>query len=160
MLQMVRTLAQFTIALEEMQENGESGGDDGGGGGGGAAGEEPVDRPASESNGNGGVNGNPQTNTEVQINPYVVFSDYLCLLFTLRNTCVCVRNPTLLHSPLVTLCFSPILPRFVYVFVARTGSPACKHTRDPYVGTRIKPVNIHCRAAAALTSLLCFASYY
>ncbi|KAJ8410783.1 hypothetical protein AAFF_G00187400 [Aldrovandia affinis] len=47
MLQMVRTLAQFTIALEEMQENGESASDDGG------AGEEPQDRGAAEANGNG-----------------------------------------------------------------------------------------------------------
>lgn len=49
MLQMVRTLAQFTIALEEMQEIGESPSDDGGGGG---VGEE-VDRSvAVEPNGN------------------------------------------------------------------------------------------------------------
>lgn len=46
MLQMVRTLAQFTIALEEMQENGESASDDGG------AGDEPQDRGAAEANGN------------------------------------------------------------------------------------------------------------
>ena len=32
MLQMVRTLAQFSIAMEEMNENGENTGDDGGGG--------------------------------------------------------------------------------------------------------------------------------
>ncbi|GLD73633.1 rho guanine nucleotide exchange factor 17 isoform X2 [Lates japonicus] len=31
MLQMVRTLAQFSIALEEMNENGENTGDEGGG---------------------------------------------------------------------------------------------------------------------------------
>lgn len=53
MLQMVRTLAQFTIALEEMQESGESPSDDGGGVG------EEVDRSvAVEPNGNrvgGGV---------------------------------------------------------------------------------------------------------
>lgn len=67
MLQMVRTLAQFTIALEEMQESGESTSDDGGGGGGGGAGEE-VDRSVHvEPNGNGvggGVSA-PQTSAEV-----------------------------------------------------------------------------------------------
>lgn len=64
MLQMVRTLAQFTIALEEMQEGRESPSDDGGGG----AGEE-VDRSvAVEPNGNrvGGGVGAPQTNAEVR----------------------------------------------------------------------------------------------
>lgn len=94
MLQMVRTLAQFTIALEEMQENGESGGDDGGGGGGGAAGEEAVDKPASEPNGNGGVNGSPQTSFEVQTSlseccaqgyySYCCFTAHLIILFTLQ----------------------------------------------------------------------------
>ncbi len=64
MLQMVRTLAQFTIALDEMQESGESTSDDGAGGG---AGEE-VDRSVSvEPNGNGvrGSVGAPQTSAEV-----------------------------------------------------------------------------------------------
>lgn len=63
MLQMVRTLTQFTIALDEMQESGESTSDDGGGG----AGEE-VDRSVSvEPNGNGvrGSVGAPQTSAEV-----------------------------------------------------------------------------------------------
>ncbi|KAK7160585.1 hypothetical protein R3I93_008284 [Phoxinus phoxinus] len=62
MLQMVRTLAQFTIALEEMQEGRESPSDDGGGG----AGEELDRSVAVEPNGNrvaGGV-GAPQTNAE------------------------------------------------------------------------------------------------
>ncbi|XP_076853431.1 rho guanine nucleotide exchange factor 17 [Brachyhypopomus gauderio] len=55
---MVRTLAQFTIALEEMQE---SGGEDGGGGGGGAGGEEhaPV-----QPGGSRGRAPSPQTGTE------------------------------------------------------------------------------------------------
>lgn len=60
MLQMVRTLAQFTIALEEMQENGESVSDDSGGGGGGGMGEEVSDR-GTEPGGNG--NANPSANT-------------------------------------------------------------------------------------------------
>lgn len=55
MLQMVRTLAQFSIALDEMQENGESVRDDGGGGG--ATGE--------ESDSNNRVAVTPQNNTEV-----------------------------------------------------------------------------------------------
>lgn len=49
MLQMVRTLAQFSIALEEMNERGENTGDEGGGGGGeGGGGEEMVDRDAAD----------------------------------------------------------------------------------------------------------------
>lgn len=60
MLQMVRTLAQFTIALDEMQENGDSLADDGGGHAGrGGSGE--------ESDGNNGVTISPQNNTEVQL---------------------------------------------------------------------------------------------
>lgn len=77
MLQMVRTLAQFTIALDEMQENGDSPGDDGGenggggnagrggggcGGGGGGSG-----AVGEESDGNNGVTISPQNNTEVQL---------------------------------------------------------------------------------------------
>lgn len=62
MLQMVRTLAQFSITLEEMNEHGENTGDEGGGGGG----EDAVDRDAvgqfrsSSRNGNSGgnLNGN------------------------------------------------------------------------------------------------------
>ncbi|KTF76674.1 hypothetical protein cypCar_00035108 [Cyprinus carpio] len=63
---MVRTLAQFTIALEEMQESGESTSDDGGGGGGAGVGGE-VDRGAAvEPNGNrvGGGLSTPQTSAE------------------------------------------------------------------------------------------------
>ncbi|MEQ2255414.1 hypothetical protein ILYODFUR_013613 [Ilyodon furcidens] len=60
MLQMVRTLAQFSIALEEMNESGENTGDEGGGGGGG--GEEMVDRDAAEqfrnNSSSGSLNGN------------------------------------------------------------------------------------------------------
>jgi hypothetical protein len=56
MLQMVRTLAQFSIALEEMNENGENTGDDGGGGvgdrdgggGGGAGGRRGIGRTRRE----------------------------------------------------------------------------------------------------------------
>ncbi|KTG47827.1 hypothetical protein cypCar_00007908 [Cyprinus carpio] len=62
MLQMVRTLAQFTIALEEMQESGESTGDDGGGGVG-----EEVDRTGAvvpNGSGVGGSMGAPQTSAE------------------------------------------------------------------------------------------------
>lgn len=63
MLQMVRTLAQFSIALEEMNESGENTGDEGGGGGGG---EEVVDRDTvdqfrnnnSNRNSSGNLNGN------------------------------------------------------------------------------------------------------
>lgn len=67
MLQMVRTLAQFSIALEEMNENGENTGDEGGGGGGGGGGrdrdgEEVVDRDTVDqfrnNNGNGNASGN------------------------------------------------------------------------------------------------------
>lgn len=75
MLQMVRTLAQFTIALDEMQENGDSPSDDGGGnagrgggGGSGAAGE--------ESDGNNGVTISPQNHTEVQLD--AVYCSILC----------------------------------------------------------------------------------
>lgn len=70
MLQMVRTLAQFTIALDEMQENGESPSDDGGGnGGGGNAGQGGggSGAPGEESDGNKGVTISPQNNTEVQL---------------------------------------------------------------------------------------------
>ncbi|TNN26923.1 hypothetical protein EYF80_062934 [Liparis tanakae] len=55
MLQMVRTLAQFGIALEEMNENGENTGDEGGGGGG--EDREAVDR-LRNNNRNGNLNGN------------------------------------------------------------------------------------------------------
>ena len=81
MLQMVRTLAQFSIALEEMNESGENTGDEGGGGGerdgGGGGGEEVVDRDAVDQfrnnnghsggnlNGNGLCAGSPQSNGEV-----------------------------------------------------------------------------------------------
>lgn len=63
MLQMVRTLAQFSIALEEMNESGENTGDEGGGGGDGGGGEEVVDRDAVDqfrnNNGSSGnLNGN------------------------------------------------------------------------------------------------------
>lgn len=65
MLQMVRTLAQFTIALEEMQESAEGTSDDGGGGG---LGDEMMDRSTAEPNGNGGGGGmgNPQSGAEVR----------------------------------------------------------------------------------------------
>lgn len=60
MLQMVRTLAQFSIALEEMQENGESTSDEGrqeqeGG-------EELMDRDEAERVGNTNGNGTGNTN--------------------------------------------------------------------------------------------------
>lgn len=66
---MVRTLAQFTIALDEMQENGDSPGDDGGGsGGGGNAGRGGGSGAVGEeSDGNNGVMISPQSNTEVQL---------------------------------------------------------------------------------------------
>lgn len=71
MLQMVRTLAQFTIALDEMQENGDSTADDGGGhGGGGNAGRGGgggSGAASEESDGNNGVTMSPQNNTEVQL---------------------------------------------------------------------------------------------
>ncbi|XP_019116530.2 rho guanine nucleotide exchange factor 17 isoform X2 [Larimichthys crocea] len=63
MLQMVRTLAQFSIALEEMNENGENTGDEGGGGerdGGGR--EEVVDRDAVDQFRNNNRNGNSSGN--------------------------------------------------------------------------------------------------
>lgn len=66
MLQMVRTLAQFSIALEEMNENGENTGDEGGGERDGGGGEEAGDRDAVDqfrnnnrnSNSGGNLNGN------------------------------------------------------------------------------------------------------
>lgn len=66
MLQMVRTLAQFSIALEEMNEIGENTGDEGGGGGGGGGGgrdgdgEEAVARDAVDQfrNNNRNIGGN------------------------------------------------------------------------------------------------------
>lgn len=64
MLQMVRTLAQFSIALEEMNEHGGSAGDDGGGGGekdGGRA-EDVADRCAADQFRNNNRNGNPGGN--------------------------------------------------------------------------------------------------
>lgn len=64
MLQMVRTLAQFTIALDEMQENGDSPGDDGGGGNAGRGG--GLGASGEETDGNNGVTISPQNNTEVQ----------------------------------------------------------------------------------------------
>lgn len=70
MLQMVRTLAQFTIALDEMQENGDSPGDDGGGNGGGGnagrGGGGGSGASGEETDGNNGVMISPQNNTEVQ----------------------------------------------------------------------------------------------
>ncbi|KAI9526312.1 Rho guanine nucleotide exchange factor (GEF) 17 [Dissostichus eleginoides] len=57
MLHMVRTLAQFSIALEEMNENGENTGDERGGGGGGGA-EEVVDRDAVDQLKNNNRTGN------------------------------------------------------------------------------------------------------
>lgn len=77
MLQMVRTLAQFTIALDEMQKNGDSPGDDGGGsGGGGNAGRGGSGAASEESDGNNGVTISPQNNTEVQLD--AVYHSILC----------------------------------------------------------------------------------
>lgn len=74
---MVRTLAQFTIALDEMQENGDSPGDDGGGsGGGGNAGKGGSGSVGEESDGNNGVTISPQNNTEVQLD--AVYHSILC----------------------------------------------------------------------------------
>lgn len=64
MLQMVRTLAQFSIALEEMNENGENTGDEGGGerdGGEEAGYRDAVDQFRNNngnSNSSGNLNGN------------------------------------------------------------------------------------------------------
>lgn len=61
MLQMVRTLAQFSIALEEMNENGENTGDEGGGerdGGGGEAGYRDAVDQFRNNNGNSNSSGN------------------------------------------------------------------------------------------------------
>ena len=84
MLQMVRTLAQFSIALEEMQENGESVSDDsGGGGGGGGTGDEVSDRgTAGEPGGNGNANGGSgviQTSSEVAVFVLGMLAVMLCL---------------------------------------------------------------------------------
>lgn len=76
MLQMVRTLAQFTIALEEMQESGEGTSDDGGGGG---TGDETMDRSSAEPNGNGGGGGTGnQTAAEVRASQRHMFV-FTCL---------------------------------------------------------------------------------
>lgn len=81
MLQMVRTLAQFSIALEEMQESGEGTSDDGGGGG---PGDETSHRSTTEPNGNGGGGGtsNPQTGAEVRAS-----QKHACFL-PVANVCV------------------------------------------------------------------------
>lgn len=78
MLQMVRTLAQFTIALEEMQESAEGTSEDGGGGG---PGDEMMDRSTAEPNGNGGGGGmgNPQSGAEVRASQKHVFTCCTCL---------------------------------------------------------------------------------
>lgn len=72
MLQMVRTLAQFSIALEEMNEHGENTGDEGGGGtggggGGGGGGEDAADRDTldqlrNNNNRKGNLSGNVSRN--------------------------------------------------------------------------------------------------
>lgn len=76
MLQMVRTLAQFTIALDEMQENGDSPGDDGGGSGGGGNAGRGGGSAGEESDGNNGVMIRAQNNTEVQLD--AVYHSILC----------------------------------------------------------------------------------
>lgn len=102
MLQMVRTLAQFSIALEEMNEHGEKEGDEGGGGGerdGGGG--DVVDRDAVDQfrsnnrngnssgnlNGNGLCAGNP--NGEVDL-CFLVFGVKICVCVFV---CVCVTLP-------------------------------------------------------------------
>lgn len=58
MLQMVRTLAQFSVTLEEMNEHGENAGDEGGGGDrDGGGGEDVVDQ-FRNNNRNGNTSGN------------------------------------------------------------------------------------------------------
>lgn len=95
MLQMVRTLAQFSIALEEMNENGENTGDEGGGGerDGGGGGEEVGDRDAVDQirnnnrnssrnmNGNGLCAGSPKSNGEVCFIVSLQISVCVCSLF-------------------------------------------------------------------------------
>lgn len=91
MLQMVRTLAQFSIALEEMNENGENTGDEGGGGGGerdggGGGGEEVVDAVDQfrNNNGNGNSGGNLNGNGLCVGSPHgeVDWSIYLFIYFS------------------------------------------------------------------------------
>lgn len=86
MLQMVRTLAQFSITLEEMNEHGENTGDEGGGGG-----EDAVDRDAVDQfrrnsrNGNSSRNLNGNGLCAGSPNGEVVFPCTGC-----RDVCVCV----------------------------------------------------------------------
>lgn len=110
MLQMVRTLAQFSIALEEMNENGENTGDEGGGGER-DGGEEVADRDAVDQfrhnnrngnssgnlNGNGLCAGSPNGEVDscflffaVEVRVCVVPVLYLrCLSRTLPPACPC-----------------------------------------------------------------------
>lgn len=106
MLQMVRTLAQFSIALEEMNENGENTGDEGGGGER-DRGEEVVDRDAVEqlrnNNGNGNSSGNLNGNGLSAGSPngevdlcFLFFAVNMCVSFVC--VCVGVRGPCRLPS--------------------------------------------------------------
>lgn len=119
MLQMVRTLAQFSIALEEMSENGQNTGDEGGGGerdcgsGGGGGGGGVLDRDALDQirnnnrNSSQNLNGNglPPSNGEVV---FLFFWTHECLFP------VCSSSPCV--SPLRVCChFLPLLSRLSLV---------------------------------------------
>ena len=101
MLHMVRTLAQFSIALEEMNENGENTGDERGGGGG----EEVVDRDAVDQLKNNNRTGNFSGN--------------------LNGNGLCAGSPngevdavfSLICSCVVCICVFPVLHLY---FISRT----------------------------------------
>ena len=106
MLQMVRTLAQFSIALEEMQENGESASDEGrqeqeGG-------EELMDRDEAERVGNPNGNGlgavSPQHHGEVDqcvcvsvVEGYSPLNAHPCSIPLSPPTCIFCHSVRLSH---------------------------------------------------------------
>lgn len=106
MLQMVRTLAQFSIALEEMNENGENTGDEGGGGGCGGGGgggrdrvgEEVLDRDAVAQFRNNNGNGNASKN--LNGNGLCAGSPNGEVVFVIWDVCACCQSvaPLLLSS--------------------------------------------------------------
>lgn len=101
MLQMVRTLAHFSIALEEMNEHGENTGDEGGGGtGGGGGGEDAADRDAldqlrNNNNRNGSLSGNVNRNGLCAGSPNGEVA-WCCLVLGVE---VCVSKPCIAPPP-------------------------------------------------------------
>lgn len=102
MLQMVRTLAQFSIALEEMNENGGNTGDEVGGGGekdGRAAqvvGRDAVDQLKTNGNGNSSqnLNGNGLSagSPNVEVDSSLVLFCFCFFVFLMKEHVCCVSS--------------------------------------------------------------------